>query len=200
MVGSSWTHKMARVCIRPLVNTPVTPNHITGVRLVTGIAACACFTVGDRSWDILGGWLWLFSAFLDRADGELARLTGKSTPWGHRFDMICDTAVTSLFFLGAGIGLRESWLGDWAILLGVAGALGVFAAELLAEAIDTIGQDTGEKAYPGIWGFDFDDVLYLFAPVMWLGWQMPFVVGAAIGAPAFALLTWYKLAKRRKLD
>jgi phosphatidylglycerophosphate synthase len=198
MVGDSWTHKMARVCILPLVNTPVTPNHLTGIRLVIGLAACVCFAMGERSWVVLGGWLWLFSAFLDRADGELARATGKTTPWGHRFDMICDTSVTSLFFLGAGIGLRESWLGDWAIFAGIAGALGVFAAELLAEAIDNIGKDTGEKAYPGIWGFDFDDVLYLFAPVMWLGWQMPFVLGASVGAPAFALLTWYKLAKRRQ--
>ena len=32
------------------------------------------------------------------------------------------------------------------------------------------------------WGFDFDDVLYLFAPIVWLGWQMPFVVGASVGA------------------
>ena len=41
MVGDSWTHKMARICILPLVNTPVTPNHLTTVRLITGIAACA---------------------------------------------------------------------------------------------------------------------------------------------------------------
>ena len=76
MVGDSWTHKMARVCILPLVNTPVTPNHLTTVRLITGIAACACFAVGDRQWDIWGGWLWLFSAFMDRADGEYWRSGG----------------------------------------------------------------------------------------------------------------------------
>ena len=40
--------------------------------------------------------------------------------------------------------------------------------------------------------FDFDDVLYLFAPVVWLGWQMPLMAGAALGAPAFAVLTWFK--------
>ena len=52
--------------------------------------------------------------------------------------------------------------------------------------------DTPPKAFEGIRGFDFDDILYLFAPIMWLGWQMPFVVGASIGAPAFALLTLWK--------
>ncbi len=198
MVGDSWTHKMARVVILPLVNTPVTPNHITTLRLVTGLAACAAFAVGERSWDIWGGWLWLLSAFLDRADGELARVSGKTSPWGHKYDMVADIGVTALFFLGAGIGLRGTDLGNWAILMGALGAAGVVAAEVLAEIIDRDGTDTGEKAYPGFWGFDFDDVLYLFAPVVWLGWQMPFVVGAAIGAPGFALLTLYRLHRHRQ--
>ena len=198
MVGDSWTHKIARVCIMPLVNTPVTPNHLTTVRLISGVAACACFAMGAREWDIWGGWLWLFSAFLDRADGELARVSGKTSPGGHKYDMFCDVAVTSLFFLGAGIGLRHGWLGDWAIVLGALGAAGVFAAEIFAEVIDQMNKDTGEKAYPGFAGFDFDDVLYLFAPVVWLGWQMPFVVGASIGAPAFALLTWFKMRRQQR--
>ncbi|NQV83032.1 MAG: CDP-alcohol phosphatidyltransferase family protein [Rhodospirillales bacterium] len=198
MVGDSWTHKIARVCVMPLIHTPVTPNHLTALRLITGIAACAAFAVGTRYWDIWGGWLWLGSTFLDRADGELARISGKITPGGHTFDMISDTAVTSLFFLGAGIGLRHTALGDFAIIAGVMGSLGVFAAEYFAEIIDQMNTDTGEKAYAGRWGFDFDDVLYLFAPVVWLGWQMPFVLGASVGAPVFALYTWYRLHQRRR--
>ena len=195
MVGDSWTHKIARVCILPLVDTPVTPNHLTMLRLVTGIAACASFAVGERSWDIWGGWLWLFSAFLDRADGELARVSGKTSPWGHKFDYFSDVAVTSLFFVGAGIGLRDGSLGMWAVAAGISGGIGVFVAELLAERIDEQVKDKGEKAYPGFAGFDFDDILYLFAPIVWLGWQMPFVVGASVGAPIFALITWRKLVK-----
>ena len=77
-------------------------------------------------------------------------------------------------------------------LVAAAGAAGVFAAEIFAEFIDRAQADTGEKAYPGIWGFDFDDILYLFAPVVWLDWHLYFVLGAAVGAPTFALLTWYK--------
>ena len=80
--------------------------------------------------------------------------------------------------------------------MGAMGTAGVFAAEIYAEKIDQMNSDTGDKAYPGIWGFDFDDVLYLFAPIVWLGWQMPFVVGAALGAPAFAILTWWKWRKQ----
>jgi phosphatidylglycerophosphate synthase len=198
MTGGSWTHKIARRCINPLVGTPVTPNHLTTVRLLTGLAACVCFATGVRDWEILGGWLWLFSAFMDRADGELARASGQTSPGGHAYDMVSDTATTALFFVAAGVGLRGSGLGGGAIILGILAGLGVIAAEILAEKIDRMKAPTGGKAYPGFAGFDFDDVLYLFAPVVWMGWQLPFVVGAALGAPAFALLTGYRLQQQRK--
>lgn len=195
ILGRTWTHKLALWMMMPLKNTFVTPNHITWLRLITGIAACACFATGLREWVIWGGWFWLFSCLMDRADGELARMTGKGTKWGHKFDMFCDSAVTSLFFVGAGIGMRFGYFGDWAILMGIAGGLGVLGAEYFAEKIDSQNDDPDDRAYPGFAGFDFDDVLYLFAIVAWMDWTMPFVVGASVGAPAFALLTLYKWRK-----
>jgi len=197
MVGDSWTHKIARVCILPLVNTSVTPNHLTTLRLVTGVAACSLFAIGTTEWNFYGGLLWILSAFLDRADGELARVSGKTSPRGHQYDYISDVFVTALFFIGIGIGLRGSLLGDinlglWSIVMGVSATAGVIAAEILAEKIDRVQKDTGEKAYAGFAGFDFDDVLYLFAPVVWLNLHLLFLVGASLGAPVFALLTWYR--------
>jgi len=35
--------------------------------------------------------------------------------------------------------------------------------------------------------------LYLFAPLAWLGWLMPIMVGAAIGGPLMALLSGWRL-------
>ena len=192
MVGDSWTHRLARLLVRPLVGTRVTPNHLTTLRLLTGLGACAALAAGDRGLEIWGGWLWLASAFLDRADGELARLSGSSSAWGHRYDFVCDIAVTALFFVGVGVGWREGAIGAWSIVLGLTAGAGVLAAELLAERIDQANAETGEKAYPGFAGFDFDDVLYLFAPVVWLGWHQEFLAGASVGAPAFALLTWHR--------
>jgi phosphatidylglycerophosphate synthase len=200
VLGRSWTHRLALIFVRPLANTPITPNHLTFVRLISGLAACYCFATGERELVIIGGWIWVLSAFLDRADGELARVSGKTSSWGHKFDMFCDSAVTSLFFVAGGIGLRHSELGDWAIALGIAGGLGVLAAEYFAEQIDKRNDDPADRAYPGFAGFDFDDVLYLFAAVAWLDWFMPFVVGASIGAPAFALLTLYKWRKLPPLE
>ncbi len=177
----------------PLVGSRVTPNHLTMVRLVSGLAACAAFAVGTEAWNLWGGILWIFSAFMDRADGELARVSGQSSPWGHRFDYITDMLITVLFFVAIGIGLRTATLGQWSILLGLLAASGVLAAEILAEKIDQQKKDTGEKAYPGFAGFDFDDILYLFPLIVWFDWHFIFLAGASIGAPAFALLTWQRL-------
>ena len=200
ILGRSWTHRLALLFVRPLANTPITPNHLTFARLISGLAACYCFATGERELVIWGGWIWILSAFLDRADGELARVSGKTSPWGHKFDMVCDTTVTCLFFVAGGIGLRSTELGSWAIAMGVAGGLGVLAAEYFAEQIDKRTDDPADRAYPGYAGFDFDDVLYLFAAVAWLDLFMPFIAGAAIGAPAFALLTLYKWRKLRPLE
>ncbi len=200
MVGDSWTHKIARLCILPLVNTPVTPNHLTSLRLLTGVIACSLFAIGTYHWNIYAGCFWLLSAFLDRADGELARASGKTSPWGHQYDYFSDVFVTALFFVGIGIGLRGSvvWdinLGYWTIIMGLCASAGVICAEIFAEYIDQSLKDTGEKAYAGFAGFDFDDVLYLFAPVVWLNLHLPFLLGASVGAPAFALLTWVRFKR-----
>lgn len=189
---SSWTHKLARFVVRPMVQGPITPNHLTTARLVTGLAACAALAVGARDWTIWGGILWLVSAFLDRADGELARLSGTTSPGGHAYDYTCDVAVNSLFFLGIGIGLRDDALGWWAVLLGFIGAAGVAGASILSERLEN-QWDTEQKAYVGIAGFDFDDVLYLFSPIAWLGWLLPLLVGAAVGGPIFLIWTWKRL-------
>jgi len=198
MLDHSWTHKVARLCLLPLIDTPVTPNHITMLRLLTGIAACVAFATGIRFWEILGGFIWILSTFLDCADGELARLRQTCSEWGHKFDYFSDTLVTALFFVGIGIGLRDSISGLWAVSMGIVAGGGVVVAGVLAERIDQHKKESGEKAYQGIAGFDFDEILFLFAFIVWFGWQEPFLIGASIGAPLFALVTLYKLRKLLK--
>lgn len=197
MAGGSWTHIIARVCVRPLVNTSVTPNHITTLRTITGLIACAAFAVGDYSWDVWGGVVWVISAFLDRADGELARISGKTSRWGHLYDYYSDVAINALFFLAIGIGLRDGSLGAWSIVLGAVSALSIALGSIWSEWLEQ-REGSGKKAYEGVAGFDFDDVLYLFGPVAWLGWLFPLLIGASIGGPAMAILTWWRLSRLAK--
>ncbi len=185
---STITHRIARFCVKPLVGSPITPNHITTIRLLMGLAACAAFTVGERSSDIWGGVLWVLSAFLDRADGELARISGLTSKWGYIYDNICDAVLHPLFFLTIGIGLRDSFLGSWSIVMGLVAGLSEAVVTQLVLATEQ-QTDSGEKVFPRIGPFDIDDVYYLFGPVAWFNALLPLLIGASIGAPIFAAIT-----------
>lgn len=193
----SWTHKLARVMVKPLLATPITPNHLTTLRLLTGLAACGAFALGTRYGDVWGGSLWILSAFLDRADGELARMSGRISDNGHYYDFICDVVINGLVFICIGIGLRESGYGTAYILMGFCAGITVSIASLLSERLEAM-HTFSHKAYEGVAGFDFDDVLYIFGPVAWFGWLSILLVGAAIGGPAFVIWTWLRLRNESK--
>ncbi len=192
MIGNSWTHRLARPLVRPLVGTGITPNHITTARLVSGLMAAAALCPGTPYWTWWAGGLWLLSAFLDRADGELARVGNMASPEGQAWDYQVDVIVNPSFFVGAGIGLRHSFLGLYAIPLGILAGGSVFLAAYWSKALE-LRRGGDEKAYSGAFGFDFDDMLYLLAPMAWLGWTAPIVIGAAIGGTLMALLTAWRL-------
>jgi archaetidylinositol phosphate synthase len=196
---TTWTHLLARPLIRPLIGTRVRPNHLTTLRLLTGIAACLAFTLGTRAGMWWGGGLWLISAFLDRADGELARLGNMMSPEGHRYDFLCDVGVNTLFFICIGFGLRHSWLGSWAITLGLVSGASILLVSLFSEWLER-RSPPGTKAYSGKWGWDPDDALYLMGPLAWLGWLSPILVGAAVGATVMMLITGVRLLRARPAD
>jgi phosphatidylglycerophosphate synthase len=196
---TTWTHLLARALIRPLLGTAVRPNHLTTLRLLTGIAACLAFVPGTRAGMWWGGALWLVSAFLDRADGELARIGNMMSPAGHRYDYYSDTGVNTLFFICIGFGLRHSWLGSWAIVLGLLSGGSMLLVSLFSEWLE-LRSPPGTRAYSGRWGFDPDDALYLMGPLAWLGWLSPVLVGAAIGATTMMVITGVRLLRIRQLQ
>ena len=185
---------MARPLVRPMIGTRIRPNHLTTLRLLTGLAACGCLASGAVAGAWWGGALWLLSAFLDRVDGELARMGNLMSHGGHIYDFYTDVAVNTLLFVAIGVGLRHSWLGGWSIPLGVLAGGSMFILGLFSEWLERRSPpDT--KAYSGRWGFDPDDALYLMGPLAWLGWLSPILVGAAVGATAMMALTGLRLRR-----
>ena len=185
--------------VAPLVDTRITANDLTTARLVTGLAACAAFALGNPTWNLWGGVFWLLSCLLDRADGELARLGGKTTPWGHRYDYYCDVAINGLFFVAIGFGLSHGEMGGLAITLGFLAGGCVATASVLAEWLEQVTDD-GAKAYSGILGFDFDDLLYLLGPAAWFGAFPYILIGAAVCTPVVAGLTAFRYYRLRSMD
>lgn len=183
---------MVRRAVLPLVDTPVTPNQLTTLRLATGVAAAAAFAVDTPGWRAAAAALFLLSFLLDRADGELARLTGRTTPWGHSYDLFCDAACNGLVFVGIGVGLRESVLGGWSTALGILAGAAVAAILWMVVRVE---ERAGARAaeFDLHMPVDPDDAMIIVPVTMLLGGGVPLIVAAAVGAPAFACFMYLRL-------
>ncbi len=187
MSHNTWIHRIARFGVRPLVDTPVAPNHVTTLRLLAGLGAAAAFAVPEGSWKDIGAGLFVVSMVLDRADGELARLSGKTSAWGHKYDLVSDALCNGLAFLGLGIGLMQSDLGAWAALLGaLAGSAIAAVLWLVIWAEQLAGERAAELG--SFAGFDPDDTMLAVPIGVWLGFEYGLLIAASIGAPLFALI------------
>ncbi len=191
MSHNTWIHRGVRTLVRPLVGTPVTPNQITALRLLTGMGAAAAFATGEAFWQNVGGAIFVLSLVLDRADGELARLGGKTSLWGHRFDLIADGLANGLVFVGIGVGLRESVLAYWALPMGVLAGGAVAAVLWLVVRVEN-SQGPRALELPAAGGFDADDAMLAVPIAVWLGGAVPLLIAAAIGAPVFAALFFWR--------
>jgi archaetidylinositol phosphate synthase len=118
-------HRFVRPAVRRLAPTAIRPNHITLLRIATGLGAALAFAAGTTGWIAVGAGLFAVSALLDRADGELARLTRRFSRLGHVLDLVADFGADALAFIAMGYGARHGWLGHWALWLGASAAMGV---------------------------------------------------------------------------
>ena len=194
MSHNTWIHRAVRVAVRPLVATRLTPNHVTAVRLATGIAAAGAFAQGDEAWRMWGAGIFLVSMFLDRADGELARLSGKTSRRGHTYDLVGDALSNALAFVGLGIGLPAGIFGSWAFPMGLVAGAAIAAILLLIVRLEALrGARAGELA--GFAGFDPDDAMLVVPVAVWLGGADWLLLAAAVGAPGFALLMLLKFRR-----
>ncbi|SOE57798.1 Phosphatidylglycerophosphate synthase [Burkholderia sp. D7] len=196
----TWDARLARRLVTPLVGTPITPNHLTTLRLLIGIAGAYYLSAGSFWLCSLGALLIALSNFVDHTDGELARISGQSSKIGHFYDLACDSVVTVLLFVGLGFYVSEhhpsmivpaEWLGG---IAGVAVALIFF----LRMRIESMAGKSGTKQ-ASMAGFETEDVLYLLPVVTLLNGMTPFLMAASIGAPLFAVwvVVDYQRALRR---
>jgi archaetidylinositol phosphate synthase len=184
----TYAHSFARIFVRPLIGTRIRPNHLTALRLVSGLAACALLAIGTRHTAAWSGILWVVSCMLDRADGELARMGDLRSDSGKVLDFYSDMILDSFWFLGAGIGLRHSPLGESAVLLGILTCGSMLLIMWSSELFERLSA-------PGVKAFGFkrvkrfhpDDALFLLAPFTWLGWLVPILVAASVCTPIFAI-------------
>ena len=192
-IDPPWDQRLARVLVRPLRHSGVTPNAITTLSLVLGLLGAGFYAL-DGSAAHAGGVLFMLACLCDHADGELARMTDRTSAFGHYYDLIADALVLTALFLGIGAGLSGDEPGDGASRLGLvaSGATGLIVL-LRLELERRAGRSA--TCQPNLLGFELQDVMYLVGPVTWLGWLEPFLLLAAIGAPLYALGVLWSLGR-----
>lgn len=197
-LNQTYAHAFARLLIRPLLGTWVRPNHLTELRMLTGLASCVLLAEGTAGAVAWSGVLWIITCVLDRADGELARVGNLRSESGKVLDFYSDMVLDAAWFLAAGIGLRHGWLGDKAMVLGAVTCVAMLLATWYAEMFERLSP-AGTKAWKGVERFHPDDALFLLAPLGWLGWTAPVLIAASICTPVTALvfIARYAALKRR---
>ena len=198
MHRTPWDQRIARVLVRPLVPTPITPNQVTVATLLLALAGAGLMAAGHFGW---GAGLFVLARFGDHFDGELARQKGMSSRLGYYLDYIAGGGSYGALFICIGIGLMDGPLGWWALVLGAAGTASAVISVFLNLGIDRQqdGDENGDAVgYPAFAGFELEDGIYLLAPITWLGFLTPFFVAAGIGATVYLLWTAWTLARLRR--
>jgi len=194
-----WDARLARRLVAPLIETRVTPNHLTTLRLGVGLAAAAAFVPGSYGWSNIAALLLIFSNFLDHTDGELARMSGKTSRIGHLYDLASDAAVTILLFVAIGVGVAAKAGTDLIVPPAILGLVAGSAIALIFYLRMRIEELSGKLAtqQASLGGFETEDVLYLLPLATLSNALVPMLVAAAIFAPLYAV--WVVIDYQRVL-
>ena len=194
-IDPPWDQRLARLLVKPLTRTPVTPNQITTLSLICGVAGGGLLAFGGTA----AGWgarLYVLAPFIDHMDGELARATGQTSVFGHYYDHIAGGIFEVTMFAGLGLGLQQgafapfgvAELGPWASTMGFVAALSVgITVTVRMEIFRRFGRDAIDQ--PGWGGFEIEDIMYIVGPLAWFGGLDVFLLLAAIGTPVYMVMT-----------
>lgn len=119
MLNHKLYHPLAWQLARLLARTPFTPNQVS----VAGGLSVVCAGIAYVS-PLWGGEAWPFSAMLgmllhmawhviDGADGDLARMTGRTSPYGEMIDGLCDYSSHVVLYVLLGLFMAAT-MGAWA--------------------------------------------------------------------------------------
>ncbi|NLO77456.1 MAG: CDP-alcohol phosphatidyltransferase family protein [Methanomicrobiales archaeon] len=92
--------KMLDPVAHACAKTGITPNQLTSLAILSGIA---CAVLYANRMFVAGSLMLFLSAILDLVDGSVARINNKTSNFGAVFDWIADKYIDALALLGIGI-------------------------------------------------------------------------------------------------
>jgi len=126
-------------------STGLSPNFWTVVGLAFALVSALVYGLGIEYGLIIGGVLLLVSGFFDMVDGQVARVTGKTSKKGEYLDSMFDKISETAIFLGILIG---GYVEPYLVLLAITLSLLVSYARAKSDLINVKlqGVGIGERA------------------------------------------------------
>lgn len=126
-------------------STGLSPNFWTTIGLIFALTSAFVYGIGIEFGLIIGGILLLISGFFDMVDGQVARVTGKTSQKGSYLDSMFDKISEVAIFLGILIG---GYAEPYLVLLAISLSLLVSYARAKSDAlsIKLQGVGIGERA------------------------------------------------------
>lgn len=178
-----------RPCGRPLskllIHSPVSPNQISVLSILIGLAGAAMLALGSWGWAVVGAVVFQISAIVDCVDGDVARAVFKESPLGKWLDIAGDQVVHAAVFAGIAVGLWRGGIGASALWLGLSAVLGgllSFAVVLRGMAQGGGGDSLLRRLVDAATNRDFSVLVLLLALAGRLDW---FLWMAALGSHLF---------------
>lgn len=201
-VDRYFNRRLSRWFTRLFLLLGLTPNSVTLLATLIGLAAAAEFSGGTYESGVVAALLFQLAAVIDCCDGEVARLTFTESPLGAWLDIAMDNVVHMAIFAGIAMGVYTMGSGqedDWIPLaLGAAAVLGnalSFALVDKAQKIKTAGRWStpvtaawSDFMLKNVASRDFSVIVLAFALFGKLEW---FLWIAAVGSMVFAgIMLW----------
>lgn len=136
------TRKLSRLLTYTLLklDPEITPNTVSVLSMVINLAAAACLFSPSYGLRVLGVALLQLGFVFDCSDGEIARATGKSSPFGAFLDSTFDR-LKEILILGAlthhlasHTTLPFGWNPVYVLILGASAVLGLQLVSYIREA------------------------------------------------------------------
>jgi phosphatidylglycerophosphate synthase len=149
--GRLYIRRASPYLTRRLIGTPLTPNAVTWLMIVAGVAAAALIVI-PGVWTALGAVVLIqLQILLDCSDGELARWRRQFSPVGIYLDRLGHYLTETLFPIALGIRCDEVTLGLIAALLALAVRTeSALVAVARLESGRGKAEDTAAVAAPGV--------------------------------------------------
>lgn len=143
--GRLYMRRLSPYVTRAVLPTGVSPNQLTALMMVAGVAAGFALLWPGLGGALLAAVLVQIYLLLDCSDGELARFTGKSSVTGKYLDRVGHYFSEAALLVGLGFRAGENAAGGYAVL-GLAAALGAILIKAETDLVDIARVQAGLTA------------------------------------------------------